>query len=102
MRDQIVLLIEKYNTVKQLYSSELSAFLFYKDLIALHPITDGNGRGCRALLSYLLLSEGIPSPSFERISMADLYVTGPESVQFLEMGVWRGWQSINFGGPPKN
>jgi hypothetical protein len=102
LREQIKILIKKYNIVKQNQSPELAAFLFYKDLIALHPLTDGNGRGSRALLSYLLLSEGIPAPSFERISIADLYVTGQDSMKYLEMGIWRGWQSISFGGPPKN
>ncbi len=64
-------------------------------------VDEFNGRGTRALLSYLFLSEGIPPPSFERISAADMFTTGEDYLRYVEMGILRGAQSIRFGGPPR-
>lgn len=77
------------------------AILLYKDLVSLHPLTDGNGRGARAVLSYLLLKKGIVPPSFELAAGGDFYLTGIEYVKFMEISINRGWQSYVWGGPPR-
>ncbi|OFZ37112.1 MAG: hypothetical protein A2504_10190 [Bdellovibrionales bacterium RIFOXYD12_FULL_39_22] len=77
------------------------AILLYKDLVTLHPLTDGNGRGSRAILSFLLLKNGIIPPSFELSASGDMYLTGKGYLQFMEISINRGWQSYIWGAPPK-
>lgn len=59
---------------------------FQRDIVAIHPLLNGNGRSTRLLMNYLLTSEGLP-PVRLVDPMLDVQVTKDEWAEYVHKGV---------------
>ncbi len=92
-------IVEEVRNLVHLYNEStqpafIKAVFFYKDLITLHPLTDGNGRGARAILSFLLLKEGILPPSLGLEISGDLYLNGQDFIDLMKTGISYSWDML--------